>query len=76
VLNISGRGRLTTAGILFDREMEKLANLSSHIDFIPRFYDRFQSQDEFYLVQKYIQGKSISEVLDNFQLSEIENDGK
>jgi eukaryotic-like serine/threonine-protein kinase len=70
-LNISGRGRLMTAGILFDREIDKLANLSSQIDFIPRFHDRFQDGDEFYLVQEYM-GRSMAEVLANIRLSESE----
>ncbi|WP_181243703.1 serine/threonine protein kinase [Chamaesiphon polymorphus] len=70
-LNI-GRGRSTTAGILFDREMDKLAHLSSQVDCIPRFHDRFQDRDEFYLVQEYVAGRNMAEILANVRLSELE----
>jgi eukaryotic-like serine/threonine-protein kinase len=71
-LNISGRGRLTTAGVLFDREMSLLAKLSEQTDLIPRFYDCFQDRDEFYLVHEYIYGKSLNQIIDNIHLSEVE----
>jgi serine/threonine protein kinase len=43
-----------TAGVLFDREMDKLASLSRQVDVIPRFHDCFHDRDKFYLVQEYI----------------------
>lgn len=74
-LNLSGRERLKMAGIVFGCEMDKLAKISSKIDFIPQFYNCFQDRDEFYLVQEYIAGRNMADILDNVRLSEYETVG-
>ncbi|MBW4616197.1 MAG: protein kinase [Desmonostoc vinosum HA7617-LM4] len=55
---------------LFDTEAEKLERLGNH-DRIPRLLAYFQEQEEFYLVQEYIEGHDLSrELISGTQLSE------
>jgi len=55
---------------LFVREAEKLEKLGNH-DQIPRLLAYFQENQEFYLVQEYIEGYDLSrELLSGVQLSE------
>ncbi|MBD2694299.1 serine/threonine-protein kinase [Anabaena catenula] len=57
---------------LFKREAEKLQSLGNH-DQIPKFFDFFTENQEFYLVQEYIKGHNLREELtQGKQLSETE----
>jgi eukaryotic-like serine/threonine-protein kinase len=60
------------AQILFNQETDNLSKLSLQTDVIPRLYDRFEEEGEFYVVKEYIEGRTLTQVLDNVQLSEIE----
>lgn len=53
---------LKTARRLFDTEAEVLYKLGNH-DQIPRLFAHFEENQEFYLVQEYIEGHSLSEEL-------------
>jgi len=56
--------------ILFEREAQKLETLGNH-DQIPRLLGYFPEQQEFYLVQEYIEGHDLSqEIVTGTQLSE------
>lgn len=56
--------------ILFEREAQKLESLGNH-DQIPRLLGYFQQQEEFYIVQEYIEGHDLSqEIISGTQLSE------
>jgi serine/threonine protein kinase len=50
---------LATARQLFKREAETLVKLGSH-DQIPQLFAYFEEDDEFYLVQEYIEGHTLS----------------
>ncbi|MDE5073654.1 MAG: bifunctional serine/threonine-protein kinase/formylglycine-generating enzyme family protein, partial [Trichodesmium sp. St5_bin8] len=54
---------LNVARKLFEREAETLYKLGSDSDQIPRLLAHFQEQQEFYLVQEYIEGQDISREL-------------
>ncbi|RAM49424.1 MAG: serine/threonine protein kinase, partial [Hapalosiphonaceae cyanobacterium JJU2] len=55
---------------LFEREAEKLEKLGSH-DQIPRLLAYFQENQQFYLVQEYVEGHDLSqELVPGTQLSE------
>jgi serine/threonine-protein kinase len=61
---------LRAGKILFEREAEVQENLGNH-DQIPRLLAHFEENQEFYLVQEYIEGHDLSqEVLLGKQLSE------
>ncbi len=61
---------LEVGKILFEREAQKLESLGNH-DQIPRLLGYFQQQQEFYLVQEYIEGHDLSqEIVSGTQLSE------
>ena len=51
---------LTTATRLFEREAKTLYSLGKH-DQIPHLYAYFQEDDEFYLVQEFVDGHDLSE---------------
>jgi serine/threonine protein kinase len=53
----------TIAKALFDREAKTLHQLGTH-EQIPQMLDAFEADQEFYLVQEYIEGKTIREELD------------
>lgn len=53
---------LMVARRLFDTEVETLRRLGQH-DQIPELYDSFQDDEEFYLVQEFIEGHALSEEL-------------
>lgn len=50
---------LKQARLRFDREVRALSQLGQHPR-IPQIFDRFEENNTFYLVQEYIQGKSLS----------------
>jgi eukaryotic-like serine/threonine-protein kinase len=61
---------LEVGKILFEREAQKLETLGNH-DQIPRLLGYFPEQQEFYLVQEYIEGHDLSqEIVTGTQLSE------
>jgi serine/threonine protein kinase len=63
-------GSLEVAKRLFDREAETLYQLGHH-DQIPRLLAHFEQNQEFYLVQEYIPGETLSkELASNRQVSE------
>jgi CHASE2 domain-containing sensor protein/tRNA A-37 threonylcarbamoyl transferase component Bud32 len=51
---------LQTARRLFASEVESLRKLGSH-DQIPTLIDNFEADQEFYLVQEYVEGRSLSQ---------------
>jgi len=51
---------LTVARRLFETEVKTLERLGSHLQ-IPRLLDSFEEDSEFYLVQEYIDGKSLDD---------------
>lgn len=53
---------LVVARRLFETEVDTLRRLGEH-DQIPDFYDAFDEEDEFYLVQEFIEGQSLSDEL-------------
>ncbi|HEY9638175.1 MAG TPA: serine/threonine-protein kinase [Coleofasciculaceae cyanobacterium] len=53
---------LQTAGRLFDREAQVLYTLGNH-DQIPRLLAHFEEEQEFYLVQEFIDGNDLKEEL-------------
>ncbi len=53
---------LETARRLFFKEVETLRKLGNH-DRIPTLLNNFEENNEFYLVQEYIEGRSLSEEL-------------
>lgn len=53
---------LQTARRLFNTEAEVLYKLGNH-EQIPRLFAHFEENQEFYLVQEFIEGKSLSQIL-------------
>ena len=47
---------------LFEKEAAVLEELGNHSSQIPKLHSYFSENDEFYLVQEYIEGKSLSQV--------------
>ncbi|AIE74546.1 IMS domain-containing protein [Synechocystis sp. CS-94] len=47
---------------LFEKEAAVLEELGNNSSQIPKLYGYFSNNDEFYLVQEYIQGKSLNEI--------------
>lgn len=61
---------LKIARRLFDTEVETLERLGQH-EQIPSFYGSFEEDQEFYLVQEFIEGQSLSdEIAEHHHLSE------
>jgi eukaryotic-like serine/threonine-protein kinase len=61
---------LATAKRLFDREAQTLARLGDHNQ-IPRLFAHFEQDDEFYLVQEFIEGQLLDrEITEGTKLSE------
>ncbi|MBP0020710.1 MAG: protein kinase [Cyanobacteria bacterium SBLK] len=58
----SDRNSLQIAKKLFDREAETLYKLGEHPQ-IPRLFAHFEENNEFYLVQEYIQGRILTQEL-------------
>jgi serine/threonine-protein kinase len=54
------------AKMLFDREAKTLHQIRGHKQ-IPQILDYFEEDQEFYLVQEYIEGKTLREELDSQQ---------
>jgi serine/threonine protein kinase len=64
------RATQETAKRLFDREAQTLYRLGNH-DQLPRLLAHFEQENEFYLVQEYIEGQPLDqELTDRKQLSE------
>jgi len=62
---VRGEG-LATARRLFNREAETLEKLGTH-DQIPRLLAYFEQEQQFYLVQEYIEGESLAQELQSGQ---------
>jgi serine/threonine protein kinase len=62
---------LQTARRLFDREAEVLYTLGSHNQ-IPRIFAHFEENQEFYLVQEFVDGEILSRCLKKRELSSEE----
>ncbi|MGF1488777.1 MAG: GUN4 domain-containing protein [Prochloraceae cyanobacterium] len=64
--------KLAIAKKLFEREAKSLYHLGEH-DRIPRLYAHFCQDEQFYLVQEFIEGTELSEEIEpDRQLSEVE----
>ncbi len=63
-------GELEIARRLFEAEAMTLARLGESTDRIPTLYAYFEVQSEFYLVQEYIAGTTLTQELGGRQLSE------
>jgi eukaryotic-like serine/threonine-protein kinase len=61
---------LQLAQRLFDTEAEILEKLGKDNDLIPSLYAHFPLNGEFYLVQEYIEGQTLTQELDGRKLSE------
>ncbi len=57
---------------LFDREARTLRELGDEHEQIPQLYAYFEENQEFYLVQEYIEGATLTEILFKRTLSEFE----
>lgn len=67
---------LSIAQNLFHREAEALAKLGRYSDQIPTLIDRFQEQQEFFLVEEWIEGRSLGELLPiGSRLTQVETIG-
>jgi serine/threonine protein kinase len=63
---------LEIARRLFESEAATLAKLGEKTDRIPMLYAYFEERGEFYLVQEFIQGQTLTQELGNRRLSEAE----
>jgi serine/threonine protein kinase len=63
---------LETARRLFDTEGVTLANLGDKSDRIPTLYAYFEEDREFYLVQEWIEGQTLTQELGTRKLSEAQ----
>jgi eukaryotic-like serine/threonine-protein kinase len=63
---------LATARELFKKEAKILIDLARITDRLPKLYDRFEEEGGFYLVQEFIEGRSLSQELGRGRLSELE----
>jgi eukaryotic-like serine/threonine-protein kinase len=64
-------GILEVAREVFEREAKILTTLSQTTDRIPRLYDYFEEQGEFYLAQEFVEGRSLDRELGKEPLSEV-----
>lgn len=62
----SNQNEVVTAKQLFQREVTILKNLNGHPQ-IPKFYEYLEENQEFYLVQQYIQGNTLSKEIKSRQ---------
>jgi eukaryotic-like serine/threonine-protein kinase len=62
---------LEVARRLFESEAMALRQLSDKTDRVPQLHAYFEEQNEFYLVQEYIEGQTLSRELDNQKLSTL-----
>ncbi|MBP5974168.1 tetratricopeptide repeat protein [Brasilonema sp. CT11] len=56
---------IETAKILFKREANALFHLLQQNQQIPKYFDYFEEEESYYLVQEYIEGKSLQNLLEN-----------
>jgi eukaryotic-like serine/threonine-protein kinase len=68
----SNQKELDTAIRLFKSEAEALARLGETTDLIPTLYYFFEEGGEFYLIQEFIEGLTLTQELGNRKLSEAE----
>lgn len=68
----SGAKVLEIARRLFETEAKTLANLGTKTERIPTLYAYFEEDQEFYLVQEFIEGKTLTQEIENRRLSEAE----
>ncbi|BAY28861.1 serine/threonine protein kinase [Nostoc carneum NIES-2107] len=62
----SNQNEVVTAKQLFQREVTILKNLNGHPQ-IPKFYEYLEENQEFYLIQQYIQGNTLSKKIKSRQ---------
>jgi eukaryotic-like serine/threonine-protein kinase len=62
---------LEVAKELFEREASILTYLGRTNDRTPKLYDRFEEEGEFYLIQEFIDGRSLQAELGGDRLSEV-----
>jgi eukaryotic-like serine/threonine-protein kinase len=65
-------GILETARELFEKESKILTDLARMTDRLPKVFDRFEEEGGFYLVQEFIEGRSLSQELGTDRLSEVQ----
>jgi eukaryotic-like serine/threonine-protein kinase len=65
-------GILETARVFFEKEAKILTDLAQMTDRLPKLYDRFEEEGGFYLVQEFIEGRSLTEELGKNRLSELQ----
>lgn len=58
------QGTVSTAKRLFEKEATILQDLGSHLQ-IPELYSYFEEEEEFYLVQEYVDGVTLNEKISN-----------
>jgi eukaryotic-like serine/threonine-protein kinase len=63
---------LKLAKELFEKEAKILKGLGQTTDRTPKLYDRFEEEGGFYLIQEFIDGRSLDEELGGAQLSEVQ----
>ncbi len=63
---------LELAKEFFGKEAKILKGLGQTTDRTPKLYDRFEADGEFYLIQEFIDGRSLAEELSGAQLSEVQ----
>jgi eukaryotic-like serine/threonine-protein kinase len=63
---------LELAKELFEKEAKILKSLGQTTDRTPKLYDRFEEEGSFYLIQEFIDGRSLDEELGEAQLSEVQ----
>jgi eukaryotic-like serine/threonine-protein kinase len=63
---------LELAKELFEKEAKILKGLGQTTDRTPKLYDRFEAEGGFYLIQEFIDGRSLDEELGGAQLSEVQ----
>jgi eukaryotic-like serine/threonine-protein kinase len=63
---------LELARELFEKEAKILKGLGQTTDRTPKIYDRFEEEGGFYLIQEFIEGRSLDEELGGTKLSEVQ----
>jgi eukaryotic-like serine/threonine-protein kinase len=63
---------LKLAQELFEKEAKILKGLGQITDRTPKLYDRFEEESGFYLIQEFIDGRSLDEELGQTKLSEVQ----
>ncbi|BAZ00188.1 serine/threonine protein kinase [Tolypothrix tenuis PCC 7101] len=66
IFSSGNQNEVVTAKQLFQREVTILKNLNGHPQ-IPKFYEYLEENQEFYLIQQYIQGNTLSKEIKSRQ---------